>query len=98
VADGNVVYADWMTGYGNILIIDHGNGYMSLYAHNDGLLKDAGDAVKRGDSGGQRRHLGRSGQSGAVLRAAPQRSAGEPGRLADAAMNACTASQRDSRA
>ncbi|HSD17718.1 MAG TPA: peptidoglycan DD-metalloendopeptidase family protein [Thermomonas sp.] len=60
VADGTVVYADWMTGYGNILIIDHGNGYMSLYAHNDGLLKDAGDAVKRGDgvasvgtSGGQ---------------------------------------------
>jgi septal ring factor EnvC (AmiA/AmiB activator) len=50
VADGTVVYADWMTGYGNILIIDHGNGYMSLYAHNDGLLKDAGDSVKRGDS------------------------------------------------
>ena len=50
VADGTVVYADWMTGYGNILIIDHGNGYMSLYAHNDGLLKDAGDLVKRGDS------------------------------------------------
>ena len=50
VADGTVVYADWMTGYGIILIIDHGNGYMSLYAHNDGLLKDAGDAVKRGDS------------------------------------------------
>jgi septal ring factor EnvC (AmiA/AmiB activator) len=62
VADGTVVFADWMTGYGNILIIDHGNGYMSLYAHNDGLLRDAGDAVKRGDpvasvgtSGGQTR-------------------------------------------
>ncbi|MEO6227960.1 MAG: peptidoglycan DD-metalloendopeptidase family protein, partial [Thermomonas sp.] len=60
VADGQVVFADWMTGYGMILIIDHGNGYMSLYAHNDGLLRDAGDAVKRGDpvanvgkSGGQ---------------------------------------------
>ena len=60
VADGTVVYADWMTGYGNILIIDHGNGYMSLYAHNDGLLKEAGDVVTRGDgvasvgsSGGQ---------------------------------------------
>ena len=62
VADGTVVFADWMTGYGNILIIDHGNGYMSLYAHNDGLLRDAGDVVKRGDavasvgtSGGQGR-------------------------------------------
>ncbi|MBK6332794.1 MAG: peptidoglycan DD-metalloendopeptidase family protein [Thermomonas sp.] len=62
VADGTVVFADWMTGYGNILIIDHGNGYMSLYAHNDGLLREAGDAVRRGDavasvgtSGGQGR-------------------------------------------
>ncbi len=50
VADGQVVFADWMTGYGMILIIDHGNGYMSLYAHNDGLLRDTGDAVKRGDA------------------------------------------------
>jgi septal ring factor EnvC (AmiA/AmiB activator) len=49
VADGTVVFSEWMTGYGLILIIDHGNGYMSLYAHNDALLHDAGDAVKRGD-------------------------------------------------
>ncbi len=60
VADGTVVFADWMTGYGNILIIDHGNGYMSLYAHNDSLLRSPGDKVRRGDpvatvgtSGGQ---------------------------------------------
>ncbi|MGH8031696.1 MAG: murein hydrolase activator EnvC family protein [Luteimonas sp.] len=50
VADGTVVFSEWMTGYGMILIIDHGNGYMSLYAHNDALLKDAGSAVKRGDA------------------------------------------------
>ena len=50
VADGTVVFADWMTGYGNILIVDHGNGYMSLYAHNDGLLRAARDAVRRGDA------------------------------------------------
>ena len=49
VADGTVVFADWMTGYGNILIVDHGNGYMSLYAHNDALLRDAGDRVRRGE-------------------------------------------------
>jgi len=49
VADGTVVYAEWMTGYGLLLIVDHGNGYMSLYAHNDALLKDVGDAVRRGD-------------------------------------------------
>ena len=50
VADGTVVYAEWMTGYGLLLIVDHGNGYMSLYAHNDALLKDVGAAVKRGDA------------------------------------------------
>ncbi len=50
VADGTVVFSEWMTGYGLILIIDHGNGYMSLYAHNESLLRDAGDAVKKGDA------------------------------------------------
>jgi septal ring factor EnvC (AmiA/AmiB activator) len=49
VANGKVVFADWMNGYGLILIIDHGNGYMSLYAHNEALLRDAGDDVRRGD-------------------------------------------------
>jgi len=50
VADGTVVFSEWMTGYGLILIIDHGNGYMSLYAHNDTLLRDAGDRVRRGEA------------------------------------------------
>src|SRR5690606_2530363 len=50
VAEGTVVFAEWMTGYGLILIIDHGNGYMSLYAHNDSLLKAPGDRVARGDA------------------------------------------------
>lgn len=50
VADGTVVHAEWMTGYGLLLIIDHGNGYMSLYAYNDALLKDVGRSVKRGDA------------------------------------------------
>lgn len=49
VADGTVVYAEWMSGFGLILIVDHGNGYMSLYAHNDAVLHDAGDGVRRGD-------------------------------------------------
>ncbi|MBJ6982117.1 peptidoglycan DD-metalloendopeptidase family protein [Luteimonas sp. MC1572] len=50
VADGTVVFSEWMTGYGMILIVDHGNAYMSLYAHNDALLKGPGDRVKRGDA------------------------------------------------
>jgi septal ring factor EnvC (AmiA/AmiB activator) len=64
VADGTVVYAEWMTGYGLLAIVDHGNGYMSLYAHNDALIKDTGAAVKRGDP------LGTVGTSGGQGRAA----------------------------
>ncbi|MGO1072340.1 murein hydrolase activator EnvC family protein [Lysobacter sp. CA199] len=50
VGDGTVVYSEWMTGYGLLLIVDHGNGYMSLYANNDALLKDAGATVKKGEA------------------------------------------------
>ena len=62
VADGRVVFAEWMSGYGLICIVDHGNGNMSLYAYNDALLRHVGDDVHRGDpvasvgnSGGQGR-------------------------------------------
>jgi septal ring factor EnvC (AmiA/AmiB activator) len=62
VADGRVVFAEWMSGYGLICIVDHGNGDMSLYAYNDALLRNVGDDVHRGDpvasvgnSGGQGR-------------------------------------------
>lgn len=61
VADGTVVFSDWMNGYGLILIVDHGNGYMSLYAHNEALLRDAGNPVKRGDAVSS---VGNSGSSG----------------------------------
>ena len=49
VADGNVVYADWLRGYGNLLILDHGNGYLSLYGHNESLLKTVGETVQSGE-------------------------------------------------
>lgn len=42
---GRVVYADWLRGFGLITIVDHGDGYMSLYAHNQSLYKNAGDWV-----------------------------------------------------
>lgn len=61
-AAGRVVFADWMNGYGLILILDHGGDTMSLYAHNETLLRDVGDTVAQGDpvarvgsSGGQGR-------------------------------------------
>jgi septal ring factor EnvC (AmiA/AmiB activator) len=43
------VYADWLPGLGQLLIIDHGGGFLSLYGHNDQLLKSAGADVKAGD-------------------------------------------------
>ncbi len=75
VARGQVVYADWMRGFGNLLIIDHGEKYLSIYANNESLLKQVGDAVAPGEtvattgaSGGNEetglyfelRHLGRA--------------------------------------
>ena len=50
VADGRVVFADWMRGFGNLIIIDHGSGYMSLYGNNQAMLKQVGEEVNAGDS------------------------------------------------
>lgn len=49
VARGRVAYADWLGGFGLLLIIDHGNGYMSLYGHNQALYKEVGDWVEAGE-------------------------------------------------
>ena len=50
VHHGKVAYADWLRGYGLLVIIDHGEGYMSLYGHNQTLFKEAGDWVDAGES------------------------------------------------
>jgi len=50
VAGGRVVYADWLPGLGLLVILDHGEGYMSLYGHNDRLLKAVGESVAAGES------------------------------------------------
>ncbi|MFL6659370.1 MAG: peptidoglycan DD-metalloendopeptidase family protein [Massilia sp.] len=49
VAAGRVVFAAWMRGFGNLIIIDHGSEYLSIYGNNQALLKRVGDAVKGGD-------------------------------------------------
>jgi septal ring factor EnvC (AmiA/AmiB activator) len=60
ISHGRVAFADWLRGYGLLIIIDHGNGFMSLYGHNQGLYKEVGEWVEPGDviasvgdSGGQ---------------------------------------------
>ncbi|MDF1677243.1 MAG: peptidoglycan DD-metalloendopeptidase family protein [Legionellaceae bacterium] len=49
VLPGKVIFSDWLKGYGLLLIIDHGNGIMSLYAHNASLFKTIGASVKQGE-------------------------------------------------
>ncbi|MCG5523713.1 peptidoglycan DD-metalloendopeptidase family protein [Ectothiorhodospira haloalkaliphila] len=58
VHHGRVAFADWMRGFGMLLIVDHGDGYMTLYGHNESLHKSAGDWVRKGDI------IARAGDSG----------------------------------
>lgn len=60
VSHGRVAYADWLNGYGLIVIIDHGEGYHSLYAHADALLCEVGDWVDAGAA------VARAGSSGGI--------------------------------
>lgn len=75
IAAGQVVFADWMRGFGNLMIVDHGEAYLSIYANNESLLKQVGENVTAGEavattgsSGGneetglyfEMRHLGRA--------------------------------------
>ena len=50
VAAGRVVFADWLRGFGNLLILDHGDGYMSIYGNNQSLFRETGEEVKAGDT------------------------------------------------
>jgi septal ring factor EnvC (AmiA/AmiB activator) len=58
VSHGRVAFADWLRGYGLMIIVDHGDGYLSLYGCNETLLKDVGDWVNAGDT------IATSGSSG----------------------------------
>jgi septal ring factor EnvC (AmiA/AmiB activator) len=49
VAVGQVVFADWLRGFGNLMVIDHGEGFLSVYGNNESLLRNVGDRVAVGD-------------------------------------------------
>ncbi len=50
VAAGRIVFADWMRGFGNLLIVDHGDTYLTIYGNNESLLRRPGDTVRTGDA------------------------------------------------
>lgn len=64
VADGRVVYADWLRGFGNLLIVDHGSGYMSLYGNNESILKQVGEVIQSGETVAAVGDSGGAGESG----------------------------------
>jgi len=49
VGDGRVVFSDWLRGFGNLLVVDHGDGFLSIYGNNEALLRNVGDPVAVGD-------------------------------------------------
>jgi len=64
VYPGKVVFSDWLRGFGSLIIIDHGQGYMSLYGHNRELLKQTGDPVEAGEPIASIGHTGGNQESG----------------------------------
>lgn len=49
IADGRVLFADWLRGFGLVIVVDHGEGYMTLYGHNQALLKNTGEEVQQNE-------------------------------------------------
>jgi septal ring factor EnvC (AmiA/AmiB activator) len=64
VAAGQVVFSDWLRGFGNLLIIDHGDGYLTVYGNNESLFRQAGDKVKAGDAVASVGNSGGNAESG----------------------------------
>jgi septal ring factor EnvC (AmiA/AmiB activator) len=64
VGAGRVVYADWMRGFGNLLIVDHGEAFLSIYGNNESLLKQTGDTVSLGEPLATVGHSGGNEQTG----------------------------------
>lgn len=78
VATGQVIYADWLRGYGWVLVVDHGQGIMTLYGQNQSLLKQAGEEIKAGDVIAYVGQSGGQGQAGLYFEVRQKGSAVDP--------------------
>ncbi|HEX7987358.1 MAG TPA: peptidoglycan DD-metalloendopeptidase family protein [Duganella sp.] len=78
VAGGRVVFAEWLRGFGNLIIVDHGGQYMSIYGNNQSLLKRAGDIVKAGDPIASAGNSGGNEESGLYFELRHQGTAFDP--------------------
>lgn len=78
VAAGKVVFADWLRGFGNLLILDHGDGYLSIYGNNQSLFRDAGQNVKSGETIAAAGNSGGQGESGLYFELRHQGQAFDP--------------------
>ena len=75
---GRVVYADWLPGLGLLLVLDHGDGYLSLYAHNEQLFRRVGDRVAPGDPLAATGDTGSAGRPGLYFEIRKGRQALDP--------------------
>ena len=80
VCQGRVIYADWLPGLGLLTIVDHGDGYLSLYGHNERLYKAVGRKVAAGDTIAAAGRQRRQQPPGAVFRDPQGRQAGRSAR------------------
>lgn len=78
VAAGRVVYAEWIRGFGNLLILDHGQGYLTIYGNNEAVLKTVGEAVRTGDAVATVGASGGSSESGLYFEVRHQGQAFDP--------------------
>ena len=78
IAAGRVVFADWLRGFGNLLIIDHGGGYMSLYGNNESLYKQVGEATHGGETVAAAGNSGGNTESGLYFEIRHQGKAFDP--------------------
>lgn len=78
VHPGRIVFADWLRGSGHLILIDHGQGFMSVYSHQQSLSKQSGEWVNRGEAIGLSGSDAGNGQPGLYFEIRQQREPLDP--------------------